>query len=402
MKALQTAWSLVGLTLLLVLAAEGLGRLAYRWRDAIDRGRHPGPGVTAGARAIAGCVREGYAMKLHWQPYVYYMPSPTRGACVTVDSSGFRRTWRPAGIGRERGAPPGAAPVIALYGGSAMWGLGAPDDGTIPSLLARRLSADGIAARVENHAQIGWVSTQSLIQLELELRSNRVPRVVVFYDGVNDAFSCYQRCEAGIPANEFNREAEFGLVRDLPRVRRMALGDPSKTALGRFAAAIRRRLGREPAPPAWPASWTRAFGRDVSQRDVDSLAREVVRAYEGNARLVRDLGRARGFRPLFYWQPSVFTKAVLAEGERAAVEREQDLLRRFFLAVHEAVGRSAFLRDSVAFRNLDLTFAGDRGEIFFDCYHVPEAANARLAAAMYEDVRRVVGPASTPRTTGAR
>jgi len=163
---------------------------------------------------------------------------------------------------------------------------------------------------------------------------------------------------------------------------------PELLLLSRWVRSVERH---EPAPPQWPEPWTTAFGAHISQANLDSLAREVVHAYEGNARIVQELGRARGFRPLFYWQPSVFMKDSLTDREKNRADQQQELLRWFVLAVHAAVGKSAFLRDSVAFRNLDLTFAEDRGEIFWDWCHVSEEANARLADEIYVDILRVAG-----------
>ena len=58
----------------------------------------------------------------------------------------------------------------------------------------------------------GYVNTQSLLALELELRGGNVPDEVIFYDGVNDVFSTFQNNEAGLPQNEQNRATEFNLL----------------------------------------------------------------------------------------------------------------------------------------------------------------------------------------------
>ena len=40
----------------------------------------------------------------------------------------------------------------------------------------------------------------------------------------------------------------------------------------------------------------------------------VVHHYEANVTLVEALAKSFGFRPLFFWQPTVFTKRVLVAG----------------------------------------------------------------------------------------
>lgn len=93
-----------------------------------------------------------------------------------------------------------------------MWGSGARDSFTIPSLLSQILSEHGISIHVVNYGESGFVSTQEVIALMLQLKKGNIPDVVMFYDGVNDTFSAFQHGIAGIPQNEFNRFREFNLL----------------------------------------------------------------------------------------------------------------------------------------------------------------------------------------------
>ena len=45
---------------------------------------------------------------------------------------------------------------------------------------------------VVNFGESGFVSTQGVIQLILELQSGNIPDLVIFYDGVNDVYAAYQ------------------------------------------------------------------------------------------------------------------------------------------------------------------------------------------------------------------
>ena len=49
---------------------------------------------------------------------------------------------------------------------------------------------------------------------------------------------------------------------------------------------------------------------------VSDVADGVVRHYEANVALVEHLAKSFGFRPLFFWQPTVFTKPTLVPVER--------------------------------------------------------------------------------------
>jgi hypothetical protein len=69
-----------------------------------------------------------------------------------------------------------------FFGGSAMWGTGANDAGTIPSQFA---TLTGIHS--ENFGSFGYTAHQSLMLLIQLLQEGHRPDLVVFYDGVNEA-----------------------------------------------------------------------------------------------------------------------------------------------------------------------------------------------------------------------
>ena len=60
-------------------------------------------------------------------------------------------------------------------------------------LLAEQNDKAGRSVCVRNYGETGWVSTQELIKLMLELkRTGRKPDLVIFYDGANDVYLPYQ------------------------------------------------------------------------------------------------------------------------------------------------------------------------------------------------------------------
>ena len=50
-----------------------------------------------------------------------------------------------------------------MFGGSTMWGTGARDACTIPSLLARALQGRGMSLEIINFGETGYVRTQEVI-----------------------------------------------------------------------------------------------------------------------------------------------------------------------------------------------------------------------------------------------
>jgi hypothetical protein len=117
-------------------------------------------------------------------PYIIWKRVPFDGKTIKINQDGIRST-------PGSNCNPGSYKVF-LFGGSSMWGWGAPDWGTIPAYLQ-----SGLGAVIKkpvctvNYGEIGNVSTQELIKLILQLQAGNFPDLVIFYDGVNDTQSAY-------------------------------------------------------------------------------------------------------------------------------------------------------------------------------------------------------------------
>ena len=191
-----------------------------------------------------------------------------------------------------------------------MWGSGARDEFAIPSVLARELAHKGIPASVTNYGETGWVSTQEVIALELELRQGHRPDLVIFYDGINDTYTAFQQGIAGIPQNEFNRVAEFNALEKpvRERARKIARDAALRLSVRRLLEVIRpddRGIGvklDESAP-----------GFSLDDAAAAGLARQVIDTYVSNVELVKALAKHYQFKSLFYWQPAVSDKPHLTE-----------------------------------------------------------------------------------------
>src|SRR5262245_30798240 len=200
---------MVGLTLLLALLLEGAARVVTAARaglSGIDPRIHLD--ALAGTPWIEQYFDELFgSSRLEWRSYVYWRRrSPFRSTYVNVDAGGFRRSWR------DPRAAASARPIrIFVFGGSTLWGMGARDDFTIPSYLAKFLAEEVPDARVEvtNFGELGYVSTQEVLSLEIALQRGDVPDIVIFYDAINDVFSSFQNGLAGSPQNEVRQGVLF-------------------------------------------------------------------------------------------------------------------------------------------------------------------------------------------------
>lgn len=112
------------------------------------------------------------APKTSYRSFVGYRRNEYNGEAVTIDPDGFRRSINHS-----------LNDSVWFFGGSTMWGTGADDNRTIPSLFANETGET-----VLNLGESGYNSVQEFIQLQLMLLKGNKPKEVIFYDGVNDGY----------------------------------------------------------------------------------------------------------------------------------------------------------------------------------------------------------------------
>jgi hypothetical protein len=186
---------------------------------------------------------------------------------------------------------------VFCFGGSTMIGWGVPDSLTIPSILQKDLGVRlNVPVRVVNFGQQAYVNTQELIELMLQLRAGRRPNLVIFYDGINDAFAAYQSGIAGVHENlpDISRRFVVPGEREAGQPVWKVLAERSNL-LGLLRQLLAREPGREAETPVVQYS--------TMGVDADSLASDVAGVYEGNCGIVLSLSEQYGYRAAFYWQP---------------------------------------------------------------------------------------------------
>ena len=313
--------------------------------------------------------QEYASIATNWQPYVYWRRAPYRGRFINVNERGLRATT-PA-------APEPGAVKIFMFGGSTMWGTGARDAFTIPSLVARELRQRGVIADVTNFGESGYVSTQSVLALEHELRQGHRPDLVVVYDGINDTYSAYQQGVAGWPQNEDNRARDFNpSLAD--RVRRVAKDLGVKSQTRRFL------LHFTPARNASSAARPE-IARPAAD---DRLAQEVIRIFSINMEMIRTLGRQYGFDSVLYWQPTILDKPHLTAYEQA-YRTEMKPMEPFFARTYDIIRRGSFEKTH-GLHDLSPVFATTEAPVFLDSFHLGETGNELIAKAMLPDILRTI------------
>jgi lysophospholipase L1-like esterase len=261
-----------------------------------------------------------------------------------------------------------------------MWGTGARDTFTIPALIATELKKKGVNVDVVNFGESGYVSTQEVIALLLQLQKGNIPDIVVFYDGGNDMYSAYQQGIAGWPQNEYNRVQEFKITKRLQEFKGMIVKDAiSNLATVRFMNGVLRKIGMK-----------KTGQNDKPHYDEGRIAGEVVRRYLHNLELVEALAASYHFKVRFYWQPTIFGKTKLSEYEKAEYDRQRPLegfFKKTQTILSEEISRS---RDAKAFQDLSAIFSHLDEPVYIDSLHISERGNAIVAKAMAEQLLPLV------------
>lgn len=386
LSAVRDTWIAIGIVLLLVAASEVVPSWIIDLRKTIKYGDVSKPDFRADAESYEGADwvapywREYFSIiSARWAPYVHWRLRPVSGEFIHVGEDGNRRTWTPeqAADAKAAGTPPAGDDKLKIFvfGSSNLFGMGARDDGTIPSYLAKGLAARGVSAEVRNFGQPGWASTQDMIQFILELKAGHAPDLAIFYGGAPDANSVRITGIVGDPPNRLNREREFNLVSggrngDLVKEATLSL----IPRLTRRANELSEFLGLRSAVPARP----------FPDERIPDFADRIVQAYEQNVRIIRALAAEHGVRTLFFWQPLVYFKDHLSPYEK----RHQALATwpALYKALAPARENSAYLSQMTDAVDLSNVFDETETGVFVDFTHLTEKGNAIVAAAMLPHV----------------
>lgn len=385
-QSIKDVWMIIGIALgLLIVAEVGLSLGFYlkdTWSPPVPNFRRDADTYSDRAWAIRYYqeieeIEKGRSMR--WHPYVYWRRLPRHGELINITEEGLRKTHN-----ITKGTVP--ATKVFMFGGSTLWGLGAGDNETIPSLFAKEAGDKGINCEVVNYGQYAYVSGQGVVELMRQLQRGNIPDVVVFYDGTNDTFGAFQLGVAGLPHDEFYREKEFGLLRR-PELYTAAVQSAIRhLAIMRLLDGALKRVGLR-NNEFQPIS----MEYEKPMADKKALARAVAEAYLNNVRLVQALSKSYGFKCVFYWQPVLFTKQHLTEYERKSLDLDVSYpgMKEFYLDTYRNIQQcSANLEKEITFYDISSIFQDVQEPIYTDFNHMGDKGNRVIAKRMIQDMEQ--------------
>jgi hypothetical protein len=310
--------------------------------------------------------------QFQFKPYVLWRRKPFGGKYINIDEDGIRLTV-------NQDCSP-EAPRVWMFGGSNLWGTGAKDDETIPSILAQQYSMALGPVCVTNFGESGWVSMQEIIQLEIELkRAVKPPALVVFYDGFGDVYATYQSGRTDAPQDfeqlrqKFEGSNEAGGVAYLREANTYRLIGVLMTEL----LKLKQKQGQVGSKPG---------------KDLTIYAHTAADNYLKNLMLLESLSARYGFRYEAFWGPLPFlgNKPLRAEEQKGWDQFEQqnpglpDLAKR----THELV----FSTPSSHVHDLANVFDNRPEELFIDYGHANPVGNRIVANEILERIKKVSAP----------
>jgi lysophospholipase L1-like esterase len=303
---------------------------------------------------------------IDWHDYVYGRCHPYSGKYINIDKSGLRKTWQPD-VGQN-----GKVLEVFFFGGSVGWGMGARDEHTIPSALAKLLNkSSSTKVNVTNFSENGHCATQEMLTLILALRQGKAPDVVIFLHGVNDCYSAFQQGVAGIPNQRRNREIEFNVLH--PQMRKKMFKRVLPIVFRRTLRIIDRIVG-------WVTPMPEKLS-GVETEAPDALAEEAKNIYIDVMDTIQLLGGKKNFKSFFFWTPTIFSKNILTEYE----EQERDINKKysaFFDAVNSKVASDLKNNSDVEYYDFLHLFDKCEEGIFLDFAHISERGNLIVAEKM--------------------
>ena len=308
------------------------------------------------------------AQRYDFKPYVAWRKRTFVGRYVNIDPNGIRRTDNPD-------CSPSAR-QIWMFGASTLWGLGARDQDTIASILAKKYSKSLGPVCVTNFGESGWVSMQEIVELELALkRAPRSPNLVLFYDGFADASAPYYTGSADVPPDfdQLRQKAS----RDDRQPNWAFLKATNTYRLVQFLMDQLLRIKQDTTVPSTP-----------SEQQLDSYASMAADNYLKNVRLLQSLSEQYDFRYFMFWQPLIYANhKPLDPYERKVLEATVNAdinLPRLYRKVTNLVFSAA----DPHLVNLTDVFDRSADEIFIDSGHTNPIGNGLIAERMLETIRR--------------
>jgi lysophospholipase L1-like esterase len=302
---------------------------------------------------------ELYSQEMQWSSYTHYRFKHFKGKFNTINTDGQRKTVNFNKSSNKKTFK------IFCFGGSTLYGSGARDEFTIPSMISKFLhkSFPDQPIEVFNFGCHGYIRAMENIALQKELLNGHVPDLVIFYDGVNDVVSAFQNNEAGQPSNALNRINEFN----------MGLTYSNRLHFMLTKTNIYNALKKLASP---------SF---VTSQSSEKLSQSIATNYYENVKITKALSEAYNFKVLNFIQPQLFSKKNKIGIEITAV-KETSYYNSLFSKTYSLFSNSTSeFSDQII--NLKTVLNPYQEPFYLDFCHINERGNKIVAQEIFKTIK---------------
>jgi hypothetical protein len=298
-------------------------------------------------RDLSTCDRSS----ARYYEYFLFSAPPCETATVNV-SDFFSARQTPASRPADQ-----ADLVVRTSGGSIMQEHQTTDERSIANVIAATMAATGIGVRVENFGIPTFQSSLELIKfmtLAARAPADRLPEVVVFYDGYNDANHGFY-FGAGNMQNDLSAKLAALVAHEAGTLffygASLGLADYSEF----WRIHGHRRLER-------------ALFRDPDPRPDEANLHRAVEIYLRNTRIASGICAAIAARCFFVLQPLIATKTPLGPIEEQVIADMRPSLIEFAQRFYHFAGEE--MQGSPEFIDASAVLNGRPEGVFYDLGHV--------------------------------
>ncbi|MFC1709275.1 SGNH/GDSL hydrolase family protein [Candidatus Omnitrophota bacterium] len=304
-----------------------------------------------------------YEQFLEWDRKSY------RGSYVNIDTRGVRKTWNPHNFQRQ------AVKALYVFGGSTIWGHGARDENTIPSLLSKQLNASGYRFFVTNYGEKGYIFLQEILQLVLLLREGHRPDYVIFYDGVNDVYSAYKSGMAGTNYDYSSIKEKLEKSNKDSIIIEMLNVAKKHSMILETLSIIKNFFGLK------QEFYYGEVAATFQDRQLLDFSRDIQAHYKKSINFLDYLSKAYGFKYLCLWQPNMFTETKVTEEEKVVDVKFKD---RALSKLYNYVNNHMKTNEISYFFNISDVLSIRNKTIYLDCAHMSEEGNEIVADKIFQ------------------
>jgi hypothetical protein len=299
-------------------------------------------------------VSQCYNLGVKYYEYFLFSRRPCTTATVNV-SEFYSSRLTPASQPADR-----ADLTVWTFGGSTMMEFETTDERSIANTFAKTMAAAGIGVRVENFGAATFQSSLELIKfttLAARVPVQRLPGVVVFYDGYNEASHAYY-FGAGNMQNDLSAKLATLVEKKSGPLFLYGASIGLATYSAFWRAHVHKRLEH-------------ALFHDPDPQPDEANVRRAVEIYVRNTRIASGICAAIGARCFFVLQPLIATKTPLGPTDSQTVAAMKPSLIAFARRFYE-LSRAA-MRGNPEFIDASGVLNDRPGDIFSDLGHISSA-----------------------------